>query len=630
MDLSEIIELGNMKSTVDKAIKDAARDLAKMTESRIKELARQRLHSRFQMYTEGLSTEEVSEDVWVVKLASKVRWIEDGNEAFSMIDSMLKSPKAKTAKDGCVLNPRNKVLTSTGWKRIKDIVPGDLVLTHSGKFREVKELLVRETPIGTEYVRILPYSFDTLDPKTEFKLPGISLTAEHPVLTKRGWIEASQIEKSDWVATPADLDRLCKFCSAPLPINTPSREFCLNNRCKRKMDSGLKRLTPEARRINGAKANAAAKASGCFERSDWGARNPKHLKVMRDASAAAMKDSISSGSWAPEESFERDLIAAGVAFSREVPLPTGVQVNAGRGKTRESVLFCDFVIPDLKIVVELDGKRWHDRPETQERDRRKEHSITERGFTLIRVPSHKIYEKGPHLARAFALHLKNHSGKLGIAWVKVGKITKGVVTSRAHVYAKKYDICLEAEEHSFCCETIFIHNSKYLVVPFEHGKGKTAEGGASGSAQNDLNSVLKSEMKRRGIPFGKKEMNADGSPKLGKLHSFDINKSPLKLHDGAGQGHGPVGEVRQGKTGTPFLEGVNIYQTAYKGKGGEDRVRKDIMTFRVVTSKQQGSGVWDHPGNDAMKFMEEGLEWARKEWETKISPEILDAILSKI
>ncbi len=272
MDLSEIIELGNMKSTVDKAIKDAARDLAKMTESKIKELARQRLHSRFQMYTEGLSTEEVSEDIWVVKLASKVRWIEDGNEAFSMIDSMLKSPKAKTAKDG----------------------------------------------------------------------------------------------------------------------------------------------------------------------------------------------------------------------------------------------------------------------------------------------------------------------------------------------------------------------SKFLIVPFEHGKGKTAEGGASGSAQNDLNSTLKAEMKRRGIPFGKKEMNSDGSPKLGKLHSFDINKSPLKLHDGAGQGHGPVGEVRQGKTGTPFLEGVNIYQTAYKGKGGEDRVRKDIMTFRVVTSKQQGSGVWDHPGNDAMKFMEEGLEWARKEWETKISPEILDAIISKI
>jgi hypothetical protein len=88
-----------------------------------------------------------------------------------------------------------------------------------------------------------------------------------------------------------------------------------------------------------------------------------------------------------------------------------------------------------------------------------------------------------------------------------------------------------------------------------------------------------------------------------------------------------VGGVRQGPTGIPFLQNVTVYQSPdKKSKSG---VKRSIFTFRTVSSKQ-GQGRWEHPGNEPMNLMEDALEWARKEWESTISPEIVAKIVSSI
>jgi hypothetical protein len=80
-----------------------------------------------------------------------------------------------------------------------------------------------------------------------------------------------------------------------------------------------------------------------------------------------------------------------------------------------------------------------------------------------------------------------------------------------------------------------------------------------------------------------------------------------------------LGAVKQGTTGIPFLQGVRIAQSMdAKGK-----VSKGIFTFRVASSKQRGTGKWVHPGIKAKKFMDEGYDWALREWEDKIKPELL-------
>lgn len=167
--------------------------------------------------------------------------------------------------------------------------------------------------------------------------------------------------------------------------------------------------------------------------------------------------------------------------------------------------------------------------------------------------------------------------------------------------------------------------SRYMVVPFEHKKGQTSQT----PAQKNLTDTIKAEMKKRKIPYGKLETDATGKPKTGLLHSFDIMKQPIKTGHGAGQGKGPIGAVKQGPTGVPFLQGVRVYQHKVKDKQGKEHIQKSIMTFRVASSKHKGTGRWIHPGLEAKKFFDEAAKWAQKEFEDRIRDQILISVAQK-
>lgn len=167
--------------------------------------------------------------------------------------------------------------------------------------------------------------------------------------------------------------------------------------------------------------------------------------------------------------------------------------------------------------------------------------------------------------------------------------------------------------------------SRYLVVPFEHNKGATQQT----PAQTNLTDTIKLEMKKRKIPYGKLETDADGKPKTGLLHSFDIMKMPLKTSNGPGMGKGKIGQVRQGNTGIPFLQGVRVYQNKVKDKNGKESMKKSIMTFRVASSKQKGTGKWIHPGLEAKRFFDEAAAWCLSEFENHIKDQILISVSQK-
>ena len=102
VDVSELLGLTNIKDNIDKATKDALRDLTHQTYGHIVEEVNAKLHSTRNKYLAELKPpEEVSQDVWLINLGEKAMWIEEGIEPNKeMIDDMLKSQKAKTAKDG--------------------------------------------------------------------------------------------------------------------------------------------------------------------------------------------------------------------------------------------------------------------------------------------------------------------------------------------------------------------------------------------------------------------------------------------------------------------------------------------------------------------------------------------------
>jgi len=144
---------------------------------------------------------------------------------------------------------------------------------------------------------------------------------------------------------------------------------------------------------------------------------------------------------------------------------------------------------------------------------------------------------------------------------------------------------------------------RYKAIPFDYGKAPSQQ-----TAQTrQLVSYLKEQLKKEKVPFKKIERNSDGSPKVGKLHEFDF-----------GNPGGRMGSI--GKGNTPVFKNLSIYQSV----NAAGQVRRDILTFRTVSSGPKSSGKWHHPGLEAKKFLDRALEWAVKEWENKILPEVME------
>jgi hypothetical protein len=141
---------------------------------------------------------------------------------------------------------------------------------------------------------------------------------------------------------------------------------------------------------------------------------------------------------------------------------------------------------------------------------------------------------------------------------------------------------------------------KTLTIPFQHSATKAQTEHMTDRAKNII-SELRENLRREKVNYRKIERNEDGSPKLGRLQSFNF---PSAI---------------PGKGNTPALHGVSIYQSVKNGN-----VRRDILTFRTVSSGSASQGKWIHPGKEGPKFFDRAFDWAKNEWETKILPEILD------
>jgi hypothetical protein len=159
--------------------------------------------------------------------------------------------------------------------------------------------------------------------------------------------------------------------------------------------------------------------------------------------------------------------------------------------------------------------------------------------------------------------------------------------------------------------------STYLIVPFDKSPGKGASN--TPASQMDLVDTVKKVLKQNKIPWATIERFENGQPKLGRLHKLDIMDQPLKTKEGPGQGKGKIGDVRQGNSGIPFLKGLSIYQHD-NGKGG---VTRSILTFRIASSKHQGSGKWDFPGLTPINIFPDTQDWCVDQIEKLILPDLM-------
>lgn len=144
---------------------------------------------------------------------------------------------------------------------------------------------------------------------------------------------------------------------------------------------------------------------------------------------------------------------------------------------------------------------------------------------------------------------------------------------------------------------------RYKVIPFDYGKAPSQ---MTPSTQILVN-FLKQNLRRENVPFKKIERESNGSPKVGKLHEFDFGNP-------GGRMGGP------GKGNTPVFKNLSIYQSVTKS----GNVRRDILTFRTVSSGPGSAGKWHHPGMAGKKFLDRAFDWALNEWEKTILPEVME------
>ncbi len=138
---------------------------------------------------------------------------------------------------------------------------------------------------------------------------------------------------------------------------------------------------------------------------------------------------------------------------------------------------------------------------------------------------------------------------------------------------------------------------RYRSIPFKQSKAPSN----MTPREAQVNQILQSALKQKGIPYKKIEYNKDGSPKLGRLHTMDI-ASPKPTPNSK----------------FPQLSGLNIYQR----KAMSGAVERESMTFRTISEKGRGTS-WMNPGVAPTKIMEQTAEWLKKEIAEVIIPSLL-------
>jgi hypothetical protein len=148
LDLSGVEETVRELKEFEAEVQQKASDLASQTHLHIKEQVQQRLNTRREMYDEALSgVRQVAAGTWVITLDSKATWIEEGMEAHSMVDDLLRRG-ARTAKDGS----RYKVIPFDQGKGGATTTPGqamlNLALRQEMKKRNIPYKSIERHPDG--------------------------------------------------------------------------------------------------------------------------------------------------------------------------------------------------------------------------------------------------------------------------------------------------------------------------------------------------------------------------------------------------------------------------------------------------------------------------------------------------
>lgn len=158
--------------------------------------------------------------------------------------------------------------------------------------------------------------------------------------------------------------------------------------------------------------------------------------------------------------------------------------------------------------------------------------------------------------------------------------------------------------------------SQYRVIPMGQAKGA---GGKKDNSDPFLQTMIKGALKNNNISLNRIEKGIDGKPKLGVLHKLDIKISHRTPdHDKFfSKPRTPETAKQIGlkpHSGHFFLSNAVVLQREVE-RNGKKSISKEVVTFRVISSKHKAEGRWFYPRVEALNAIPEAFKYAEGEWE---------------
>lgn len=356
----------------------------------------------------------------------------------------------------CFNSPAVRIYTSRGWKKIKDIKVGDLVLTHKGRFKRVTQLHTRRCD-DNESIYEIEY-------KTENKNNGFvrRITGNHPVLTSRGWKRVDELTISDKLFTPTFICQECGDKTRISCFNDSSLSLtCLN--CRRKGSAINQWKNEDFREYMSVKTHEQMLER--YKNMSYEDR----LRISNKARKTIAEKYKDGHPWMVEaikkanktngkkKTFiERKLLY----FCERLGVKTVTNMclkNRNNGfRNKAKCYFPDIFIPSLGIILEADGMQWH---KDKKYDENRDKDIKDIwGFDTFRFSEDDIVNHGDEVFNELQRLFNNHRGNYGIRVTEIVSI-KRVKTMVRGKDRNLYNFSVEDDE-SYIADGIVVHNCR--------------------------------------------------------------------------------------------------------------------------------------------------------------------------
>ena len=341
-----------------------------------------------------------------------------------------------------------KTYTSGGWKMIKDIKIGDLVLSHRGKFRKVSQLH-RHKATNRAMVKVR-YFNSPYTSRVAKKPVELGLTTNHPILVDGQWEFAGDVKAGMKIAVFATR---CNECNKLMPFSRWRKSGEEANFCS--MACEVKHTTK--------RYGIEHMTENCHVATREMAKNGTHPfqkeESKKKANAACSKIKYKTKH---EDILCDALTENNIPFERQVMVKRPEKRRCGKRGMMNRFYKIDVGIPPLKIGIECNGENWH-KDKKYDDDRKR--YLESKGYTVLEFDNAHIENNTQECVDEIRRVMANHNGEYEFIEMEVCEVehyTKDSVVL--------YNLSVE-EDESYIAKGFVVYNCncrrspKYILTP---------------------------------------------------------------------------------------------------------------------------------------------------------------------